>query len=69
MFYTVFIFMVGVFFGQEYAMPSVKILTLGVFNYTKNYLQLSESKSIKQENNYIYDIIFTYTGFDFKKKK
>lgn len=69
MFYTAFIFIVGVFFGQEYAIPSVKIITLGIFNYTKNYLQLHESKSTKQENTYIYDIIFTYTGFDFKTKK
>lgn len=50
---------------------SVKILSLGVFNYTKNYLQYStEFKECKKkETNFIYDIIYTYTGIKFDTKK
>lgn len=70
MFYTLLIFVFGIFCGQEYTIPSIKVISLGVLNYTINYIQYKneEFKNNDKESyvNKIIDKIFYYTGYSFK---
>lgn len=73
MFYTLIVFALGIFCGQEYTIPSIKLITLGVTNYTINYLKAQSQKQNKehqtqQTNKDIYDFIYKYTGYEFKNK-
>ena len=44
MFYTIIIIIFGIYLGQEYTLPSIKLLSINCFSYLQNIAEKQEEQ-------------------------